>query len=558
VSVRNRLIPAFLLFIPLIAAGVAYAYVVDNQIHTPPNYSTFTPPAAGGSYTDAVFNTAVKRLSDSMHTLDAAWGDGRQVTTISTEYSTMSPFNQDNTRLLLQYLSYFALYDGGGNYLANLPFEISASAEPRWSRRDPNVLYYRYTNQLKQYNAGTRATSVVHTFSEYSTISGKGESDIGFDGDHFVFAGDSRYVFVYEMSSGTKGPVLDSGGRAFDGIHITPNNNVLIGWYTAGTSRFNGVELFDRNMNFIRQEARAIGHMDVTRDADGSEVMVWANAADPAPVCNNGVVKIRLSDAAQKCLATFDWSLAVHVSATDNSGWVFVETYAPGDPIPPSGWFAYTNELMQIKLDGSQIRRLAHHRSRPFNSYSYMPRLAVSRDGGKLAYSSNYGLQQILGSPAEYSDAYMIDMTVASPDTIGTASGGTTGGGGPTTTRVEETNGAVSYRGPWSSSTSDAFSGRSAVKSANKNARATFTFTGIGASWIGYEDAASGIAEIYVDGVLKATVDTYAATAISQPRLYSISGLASGQHTLAINVTGTRNAQSTGAWVWVDGFDYTH
>jgi len=160
--------------------------------------------------------------------------------------------------------------------------------------------------------------------------------------------------------------------------------------------------------------------MDMTRDTNGDEVMMWANANDPHPICNNGVVKVRLADATQTCLATFDWSLAIHISGTDNSGWVFVETYAPGDPIPPSGWYAYTDELVQVKLDGSQVRRLLHHRSRPLNSYTYQPKLSVSRDGSKLAYASNFGLQQILGYPTEYSDVYMIDLSVVSSDTLGT------------------------------------------------------------------------------------------------------------------------------------------
>jgi hypothetical protein len=182
--------------------------------------------------------------------------------------------------------------------------------------------------------------------------------------------------------------------------------------------------LFDRNLNFLRQVARSDGHSDFTRDTNGDEVLVWANSNDPSPICNNGVVKIRLVDASQTCLATFDWSLAFHVSGTDNSGWVFGETYAPGDPIPPSGWFKYTDELIQIKLDGSQIRRFAHHRSRPLNGYSYQPKLSISRDGSKLAYASNFGLQQILGDPTEYSDGYMIDLSIISTDSLGTANTG--------------------------------------------------------------------------------------------------------------------------------------
>jgi hypothetical protein len=37
--------------------------------------------------------------------------------------------------------------------------------------------------------------------------------------------------------------------------------------------------------------------------------------------------------------------------------------------------------------------------------------------------------------------------------------------------------------------------------------------------------------------------------------LYTIDGLASGEHTLMIEVTGRRNTASGGAWVWVDAFE---
>ena len=73
-------------------------------------------------------------------------------------------------------------------------------------------------------------------------------------------------VFVYEISTDTKGPVFDTGGRGFDSLYITPNNNVTITWLEPGTARSSGIEFFDRNMKFQRQVARAGGHMDVTRD----------------------------------------------------------------------------------------------------------------------------------------------------------------------------------------------------------------------------------------------------------------------------------------------------
>src|SRR5204863_5734282 len=98
-------------------ASLVSGYNTTTGILVPPSYTTFQPPAAGGSYTDPVFGTAIKRISDAMHTASVAGG---MVTTISNEYSSMSAFNKDNTRLLIQYLSYFALYDGAGNYIKDL------------------------------------------------------------------------------------------------------------------------------------------------------------------------------------------------------------------------------------------------------------------------------------------------------------------------------------------------------------------------------------------------------------------------------------------------------
>ncbi len=39
-------------------------------------------------------------------------------------------------------------------------------------------------------------------------VNGRGESDICFDGDHLVLVGDYQDVFVYDISTDTKGPVL--------------------------------------------------------------------------------------------------------------------------------------------------------------------------------------------------------------------------------------------------------------------------------------------------------------------------------------------------------------
>ena len=91
----------------------------------------------------------------------------------------------------------------------------------------------------------------------------------------------------------------------------------------------------------------------------------------------------------------------------------------------------------------------------------------------------------------------------------------------------------------------------------DKDTQATFTFTGIGASWIGYQDQWSGIANVYVDGVLAKSVDTYSATSKAQQKLFTVSGLTQGQHTLKVVVTQTKEGASSGYWIWIDAFEYT-
>ncbi|OLC56043.1 MAG: hypothetical protein AUH92_00880 [Acidobacteria bacterium 13_1_40CM_4_69_4] len=530
----------------LVLPSPAAAYVTDPTVYPPINYAIFRPPAAGASYIDPTFGTLVTRLTDAPDTPNAA--DSGSLPLIDNEYSTMTPWSEGNAHLLLVHHSYFALYDGQGRYVKDLPLDVNSSSQPRWSRGSPDVFYYLRGNALLSYDVGTDTRAIVRVFGEYTAISGLGESDISEDGDHFVLVGDGRDVFVYTISTDTKGPVLDTTGLGgFDDVYITPDNNVLVGWYAVGSDRYQGVEMYDRNMGFLRQVSRTLGHMDVTRDIDGTEVLLQDNASDPQPVCYSAVVKIRLSDARQTCLFTFDWSLAVHISAPDRSGFAIVSTYAPGDPDPLHGWRAYTNEILRVSLDGSEVRRLAHHRSRPFNTYGWMPRASVSRDGSRVVFSSNYGLQAILGYPYYYSDAYLIDLSRTAPSPPGSQRW--------PARRYEETDPAVVYGGAWYTNGSPAHSGGTAMFAGAAGDRATFVFIGTAVRWVGYRDEWSGIADVYVDGVLNAEIDTYASPGEAQAEIHTIRGLTPAAHTLVIEATGRSRPESGGTWIWLDAFD---
>lgn len=131
---------------------------------------------------------------------------------------------------------------------------------------------------------------------------------------------------------------------------------------------------------------------------------------------------------------------------------------------------------------------------------------------------------------------------------------GVVGGTSASAGRVEQNHAALSYTGTWFPNTSVDHSGGSAVLAIDAGSRATIQFTGTSIVWIAYRDEWTGIARVFVDGALKATVDTYITPAQAQSPVYSVTGLVPGTHSLTIEVTGTQNPRSGGSWVWIDAF----
>ena len=81
-------------------------------------------------------------------------------------------------------------------------------------------------------------------------------------------------------------------------------------------------------------------------------------------------------------------------------------------------------------------------------------------------------------------------------------------------------------------------------------------FTGTAAAWIGPKNTNGGIADVYLDGSLAGTVDTYSpAGKLFQQVLFSKTGLAAGSHTLQIVATGTENPASSADTVVVDAIN---
>lgn len=292
----------------------------------------------------------------------------------TVQYSTKSPFNADNSKILVLEVANFALYDVATSKRLG-PIEwLGDSNSPLWSTSDPYIFYYLYANAICKCDTRLlpNGRSVVRVFDEYSSITDKGESDLG-DGGRLALLGvradgsGMNDIFIYTINSDHKGSA-GLAGADLDAIYITPNGNLIASYPVEGCL------LFDSGMAYIRQLTTLSGHKDVMRDTDGSEVMAIADNRD------NSVKKIRLSDDRVTAIVpSLPWDRAVHISCPDAAGFCIVSTYGPG----------VAGDLLQVPLTpGEPAVNLGKHGSSASN-YDSQPHASVSRDGKWLAFNSD-------------------------------------------------------------------------------------------------------------------------------------------------------------------------
>ena len=128
-------------------------------------------------------------------------------------------------------------------------------------------------------------------------------------------------------------------------------------------------------------------------------------------------------------------------------------------------------------------------------------------------------------------------------------------------TRREETDPAITYTAGWLQGNRDhPYSEGTAAVSTIPGDRATFTFTGTSVSWIGFKGPQAGIARVILDGTVVAdSLDMFIPFPSEGPQetVFTSPPLAAGNHTLTIEVTGSKNPASLGLSIVVDAFDVT-
>jgi Glyoxal oxidase N-terminus len=117
----------------------------------------------------------------------------------------------------------------------------------------------------------------------------------------------------------------------------------------------------------------------------------------------------------------------------------------------------------------------------------------------------------------------------------------------------------IYYTGNWNEIYSEAYFHKTLYSTSAVNAGISFTFSGTGIEWFGNQDSRHGIAEVYIDGVLRKRVNTYSPRVkpLRQQRIFWDLDLNSGRHTIKIVNTAKRPGHDEPTLCDLDAFVVT-
>ena len=394
----------------------------DGLAHIPPDFNSFTPPARGGAYIDPQYGCTILRLTDARRQFNLA---------VHHQYASISAINQNETRvMLITEWGQGVVVDTAGNVVvAPRDFPAINSANVPWSRDAADAFYYTNRNTLyKGVIAGHTVKSIaLHTFAGEPNVVIPDQEDLSEDGDHlWLVAG--GWALLYSISKGPTGDRVSIGAKdaacGWHKIQIMPSNKLLVTWSCNGPGAGRGQEVYTTSGVLDWHMFDNSIHTDVGRDLNGREIAIVGRIPDTyKDACpSGGGADVITAEPPHRvsCLVDINWA-STHISYRDSpQGWVaisfFDQSSCPGYSCFPqhlaadwsSRWRHFYEEIILVKVDGSSVLRLAHHRSRSAEYYWAQSRAAISRDGHYVVLDSNMNLSGTgLNS---YSDIYLIKV----------------------------------------------------------------------------------------------------------------------------------------------------
>ncbi|MHB9032029.1 MAG: hypothetical protein ACYC6L_03165 [Anaerolineae bacterium] len=392
------------------AQGPAVRFCADPQ---PPFITDFevrqeqpiAEPARGAAFRDAIYGGCVVRVTD--RTQDLAPGD--PPSGLLNEYSRLESFNADESLILVRSTeaSYYVYDAATFEVLGRLPDMV----DPRWSNKDPDLLYYIGELKLMSYNIGSGEIKVVHDFTadfpgqKLTYVWTRYEGSQSLDDRYWaLMAEDQDYMtvalLVYDVQSDqvTARRTVDPPADV-DSVTISPLGNYVLAQFdyceqgSMGTGEQPcGLMVYDRDLQNARGLLRIVGHSDIALDAAGSEVFVYQD------IDTDSIALLDLASGAVSSLFPIDFTYCdgcgMHFSGQGYRlpGWALL-SYYDGDPTTHM-WMDDHIFAFELKPGGRVVHFAQHHSLvDPEQEHDYWaePHASVNRDFTRILFSSNWG-----------------------------------------------------------------------------------------------------------------------------------------------------------------------
>jgi hypothetical protein len=384
-------------FSMLAVLAITSTYVYGSSNYPPEQKLTVVTmpsiprPGYLASVKDPTFGTTITRVSDQV-------AFGSTLPELRHIYAKNQPWNADGSYLLLNYKFPAALLDGRTYRFIRWVRQPSQSV---WSNVNPSYMYgsYANTNQFVRLDiANGDAYKVLHTFNEYDKIFfGQGEGNLSINDRYAALFGlkDGRVdVLVYDLlndkivsrKTQPKGTTLGAGKTAIGDMVMSQSGDYVIGTYSEeGGGDYQGIKLFDKSLNLVRQLAlRGGSHTDNCFDSNGSEVILRLDDNSSA------IVSVQFSNGKETTiLPASQLNYNIHISCQNirRPGWGYISEFAANPVIKKANY----NEVFAVKLDGSgTVQRFAHEHHSLNEAYERQPMGVPDRDGRKVLFASDW------------------------------------------------------------------------------------------------------------------------------------------------------------------------
>ena len=378
----------------LVAAGIAAAATL--LLATPAAAAVYPPDSTLGTgrppdiprpgylkpIVDPVFGTEVVRIT-RLAPLDPK----RPI--VRHAYSKVQPWNSDQSLLMIG--AFFPRLILDGETYEQLGF-YDAASEPTWSNVDSQRVYGVSGARFGFSDLGAtdpEAFTVLHRFRAYRRVSlGFGEGNLSNDDHYAALIGlrrdGDRDLIVYDLSAQQVVATRRFHAPLDNATMSQSGDYVITVWGPDGRGRHRGVEVFDRELNFLRQVTRFSEHGDSGYTAAGEEAWVSYSPSKQRtigayPLAGGPPITVIDADPGT-------WGGHVSCRNLQRPGWCYISD----DGASARWWRGYDQVwAQQIAPDG--VAQVFAHEHHGFDTAYYrQPHAVPSRDGVRVLWASDW------------------------------------------------------------------------------------------------------------------------------------------------------------------------